>query len=129
MTYGNYVALKPTWMERVIILNNDCFTTKRIECLCKAVHLLDSTDWCEYPDAGQASNGRRVIISVSVFVGNPMALNWLGRFDQWRGDWLDKPKLQLPSLKRLARRSLVATRCLTASPNCVPARASKLTGL
>ena len=33
----------------------------------------------------------------------------VGRFDQWRGDWLEKPELQLPTLKRLARRGLERT--------------------
>lgn len=57
-------------------------------------------------------------------------MHWLlVSFDQWRGDWLNQPELQLPRLKRLSRRSLVAERCLTASPQCVPARASWLTGL
>ena len=50
-------------------------------------------------------------------------------FDQWRGDWINNSQLHLPTLKRLARRSVVAERCLTASPQCVPARASWLTGL
>ena len=50
-------------------------------------------------------------------------------FDQWRGDWLEQPELHLPTLKHLLRRSFVAERCLTASPQCVPARASWLTGL
>lgn len=50
-------------------------------------------------------------------------------FDQWRGDWLSQPELQLPTLKRLAQTALVPGRCLTASPQCVPARASWLTGL
>ena len=56
--------------------------------------------------------------------------NWLlVSFDQWRGDWLDKPELHLPNLKRLVQRSLVVNRCITASPQCVPARASWLPGL
>ncbi len=49
--------------------------------------------------------------------------------DQWRGDWLSQPQLQLPHLKRLMRSSLRPSRCITASPQCVPARASWLTGL
>ena len=57
-------------------------------------------------------------------------MNWLlVSFDQWRGDWVNNPVIQLPILKSLAQRSLVAERCLTASPQCVPARASWLTGL
>ena len=63
-------------------------------------------------------------------MGSPRTLHWLlVSFDQWRGDWVRKPELKLPNLKRLARRSLVAERCITASPQCVPARASWLTGL
>lgn len=50
-------------------------------------------------------------------------------FDQWRGDWLRQPWLKLPHLQRLARQSWVAERCYTACPECVPARASWLTGL
>ena len=40
-----------------------------------------------------------------------------------------EPELQLPSLKPLARQRLVATRCLTASTQFVPAGASWLKGL
>ena len=40
-----------------------------------------------------------------------------------------EPELQLPSLKRLARQRLVATRCLTASTHFVPDEASWLKGL
>jgi choline-sulfatase len=50
-------------------------------------------------------------------------------FDQWRGDWLRQPWLQLPHLQKLALESWVAERCYTSCPHCVPARASWLTGL
>lgn len=56
--------------------------------------------------------------------------NWLLiSFDQWRGDWLLQPWLHLPHLKRLARSGWLARCCLTSSPQCVPSRASWLTGL
>ena len=56
--------------------------------------------------------------------------NWLlVSFDQWRGDWWHQPWLQLPNLRRLARRADVLDRTYTSSPQCVPARASWLTGL
>ena len=55
--------------------------------------------------------------------------NWLLiSFDQWRGDWLMQPWLHLPALKRLAQDGWHLDRCYTASPECVPARASWLTG-
>ena len=58
------------------------------------------------------------------------AQNWLLiSFDQWRGDWLLQPWLHLPHLKRLASEGWHLNRCYTASPACVPARASWLTGL
>jgi choline-sulfatase len=58
------------------------------------------------------------------------AQNWLLiSFDQWRGDWLLQPWLHLPHLKRLASEGWHLDRCYTASPACVPARASWLTGL
>ncbi len=52
-------------------------------------------------------------------------------FDQWRGDWADPkdPVVHLPALQRLAKHSVVAERCYTSSPQCVPARLSWLTGL
>lgn len=52
-------------------------------------------------------------------------------FDQWRGDWGDpsQPVIPLPALASLAAEGLVASRCYTASPHCVPARFSWLTGL
>ncbi len=52
-------------------------------------------------------------------------------FDQWRGDWADptRPVVNLPALQKLAQRSVVALRCYTSSPQCVPARMSWLTGL
>ena len=42
---------------------------------------------------------------------------------------MNNPKLQQPTVKRLAQHSLVAERCITASTQCVPASASWLTGL
>ena len=58
------------------------------------------------------------------------AQNWLLiSFDQWRGDWLLQPWLHLPHLKRLAMEGWHLQRCYTASPACVPARASWLTGM
>ena len=52
-------------------------------------------------------------------------------FDQWRGDWGDPyaPVLPLPALESLAQQGWTARRCYTASPHCVPARFSWLTGL
>lgn len=50
-------------------------------------------------------------------------------FDQWRGDWLFQRSLRLPNLRQLAGRGRFHNRCITASPQCVPARASWLTGL
>ena len=52
-------------------------------------------------------------------------------FDQWRGDWGDpgRPVVPLPALTTLAREGVVASRCYTSSPHCVPARFSWLTGL
>lgn len=56
--------------------------------------------------------------------------NWLLiSFDQWRGDWLHQHWLDLPYLRRLAAEGWDVRRCYTASPQCVPARASWLTGL
>ena len=56
--------------------------------------------------------------------------NWLLiSVDQWRGDWLHQPWLQLPHLQRMAREGWDVRRCYTASPQCIPARASWLTGL
>ena len=56
--------------------------------------------------------------------------NWLLiSFDQWRGDWLHQRWLQLPTLQRLARQGWDLRRCYTSSPQCIPARASWLTGL
>jgi len=55
--------------------------------------------------------------------------NWLLiSFDQWRGDWLHQPWLRLPKLQQLARESWDVRRCYTSSPQCIPARASWLTG-
>ena len=52
-------------------------------------------------------------------------------FDQWRGDWGNprKPVLSLPTIEKLAKKGWVAERCYTASPQCMPARFSWLTGL
>jgi len=56
--------------------------------------------------------------------------NWLlVSFDQWRGDWFQQPWLQIPHLKRFASKAWQPNSCITASPQCVPARASWLTGL
>lgn len=56
--------------------------------------------------------------------------NWLlVSFDQWRGDWLEQPWLRLPHLQGLLPQSWWAQTCITNSPQCVPARASWLTGL
>ena len=61
----------------------------------------------------------------------PTANLLLISFDQWRGDWTDPctPVVRLPSLQILAKRGVVARRCYTSSPQCVPARLSWLTGL
>ncbi len=64
-------------------------------------------------------------------MSQPPANLLLITFDQWRGDWAD-PNTQavhLPALQKLAERSVVARRCYTSSPQCVPARLSWLTGL
>lgn len=52
-------------------------------------------------------------------------------FDQWRGDWCDPfdKVVDLPNIERLAAEGWTARRCYTASPMCVPARFSWLTGL
>ena len=56
--------------------------------------------------------------------------NWLLiSFDQWRGDWLHQPWLHLPQLRRMAKQGWDGRRCYTSSPQCIPARASWLTGL
>jgi arylsulfatase len=56
--------------------------------------------------------------------------NWLlVSFDQWRGDWLEQPWLRLPHLQSLLAGSWWAQTCITNAPQCVPARASCLTGL
>ena len=56
--------------------------------------------------------------------------NWLlVTFDQWRGDWLHQSWLHLPNLKHLSRTGWDVRRCYTSSPQCIPARASWLTGL
>jgi len=58
------------------------------------------------------------------------ASNWLLiSVDQWRGDWLHQTWLQLPNLQRMARQGWDVRRCYTSSPQCIPARASWLTGL
>ena len=64
-------------------------------------------------------------------MGHPPANLLLITFDQWRGDWADPSQavVALPTLQRLAQRSVVARRCYTSSPQCVPARLSWLTGL
>ena len=52
-------------------------------------------------------------------------------FDQWRGDWAVPGEIipQLNTLHKIAEKSIVAKRCYTSSPHCVPARFSWLTGL
>ncbi len=56
--------------------------------------------------------------------------NWLLiTFDQWRGDWLHQSWLDLPNLRFLANSGWDVRRCYTSSPQCVPARASWLTGM
>lgn len=56
--------------------------------------------------------------------------NWLlVSFDQWRGDWLNQSWLHLPTLRRMGLEGWSIPRCYTSSPQCVPARASWLTGL
>ena len=52
-------------------------------------------------------------------------------FDQWRGDWTDpkNPIVRMPCLEQLGTEGLIARRCYTSSPQCVPARMSWLTGL
>lgn len=56
--------------------------------------------------------------------------NWLLiSFDQWRGDWLEQPWLHLPHLRRLCSEGWSIQRCYTSSPQCIPARASWLTGM
>lgn len=61
---------------------------------------------------------------------SPRSHNWLlVSFDQWRGDWLDHPWLHLPHLRRLGREGWSIQRCYTSSPQCIPARASWLTGM
>ncbi len=55
--------------------------------------------------------------------------NWvLISFDQWRGDWLHQKWLQLGCLRNLASQGWDVRKCYTSSPQCVPARASWLTG-
>src|SRR5690242_15261243 len=52
--------------------------------------------------------------------------------DQWRGDCLSvagHPVVHTPYLDRLASRGVRMTRAYTATPSCIPARASLLTGL
>ena len=56
--------------------------------------------------------------------------NWLLiSFDQWRGDWLQQPWLHLPHLRQMGREGWIIPRCYTSSPQCIPARASWITGL
>jgi arylsulfatase len=64
-------------------------------------------------------------------MSQPPANLLLISFDQLRGDWADPcaPVVKLPALQSLAKRSVVARRCYTSSPQCVPARLSWLTGL
>ena len=56
--------------------------------------------------------------------------NWLLiSVDQWRGDWLHQEWLKLPCLRSLSSTGWDVRRCYTSSPQCIPARASWLTGL
>ena len=56
--------------------------------------------------------------------------NWLlVTVDQWRGDWLHQGWLELPFLRGLCSQGWDVRRCYTSSPQCIPARASWLTGL
>ena len=56
--------------------------------------------------------------------------NWLLiSVDQWRGDWLHQEWLELPCLRSLSSKGWDVRRCYTSSPQCIPARASWLTGL
>ena len=55
--------------------------------------------------------------------------NWLLiSFDQWRGDWLLQPWFAAKS-EKMAVEGWDVRRCYTSSPQCIPARASWLTGL
>lgn len=51
--------------------------------------------------------------------------------DQWRGDWGDpwEQIVSLPTIRKIAKKGWTARKCYTASPHCVPARFSWLTGL
>ena len=56
--------------------------------------------------------------------------NWLLiTFDQWRGDWLHQNWLNVPSIRQVASQGWDVRRCYTSSPQCIPARASWITGL
>ena len=56
--------------------------------------------------------------------------NWLLiTFDQWRGDWLHQDWLNVPSILQIASQGWDIRRCYTSSPQCIPARASWITGL
>ena len=80
--------------------------------------------------AMSAAYGSNLLSSCGLMPGLPNPhQNWLLiSFDQWRGDWLHQPWLHLPNLQQLAREGWDLRRCYTASPQCVPARASWLTG-
>ena len=64
-------------------------------------------------------------------MGSDKANLLLITFDQWRGDWTDQeqPIVRMPHLKEISAEGLIARRCYTSSPQCVPARMSWLTGL
>ena len=47
-------------------------------------------------------------------------------FDQLRGDWLNNSNSS--TIQRLAKSGLIANRCYTSSPHCMPARWSWITG-
>ncbi len=77
-----------------------------------------------------AAHGSNWLSSCGLMSGLPTPhQNWLLiSFDRWRGDWLHQPWLHLPNLQQLAREGWDLRRCYTSSPQCVPARASWLTG-
>lgn len=56
--------------------------------------------------------------------------NWLLiTFDQWRGDWMHQDWLDVPYIRQVASQGWDIRRCYTSSPQCIPARASWITGL
>ena len=53
-------------------------------------------------------------------------------YDQYRGDWLSNRKMRklidLKTTNKIIGNSIIASRCYTSSPQCVPARISWITG-